>query len=367
MKIRLPHLLHDKDRHGNPRVYFRLPGRPLVRLHAPPGSDAFLEEYRRARQGDVVPKVQPRKPASAGSLRGLIEEYLASANFKLLATSTQRARRGLLDDICLSKTKSGAERGVLPFDRLEARHVRELRDEKLELPHAANGRVKAIRQVYEWAVESERATVNPARPVKLLQGDGEGFHTWTPEEVDRYKAVHPVGSKARLGLELLLCTGVRRSDVVKLGRQMERGGVLHFVETKGANSRALNRGGSVQAKAHALPILPDLREAIDAVPSGHLTYLVTELGRPFTANGFGNRFRKWCDEAGLNHCSAHGLRKAGAVIAAENGATAHQLMAIFGWKTMKQAEGYTRHARQELLAREAMPLLVSRPRERNVL
>lgn len=367
MKIRLPHLLHDKDRHGNPRVYFRLPGRPLVRLHAPPGSDAFLEEYRRARQGDVAPKVQPRKPAPAGSLRSLIEGYYASANFKTLAASTQRARRGILDDICLSKAKSGAERGALPFDRLEARHVREIRDEKLELPEAANGRVKALRQVFDWAVDSDLAMVSPARLVKLLRGDGEGFHTWTVEEVAAYEAVHRIGTKARLALALLLYTGVRRSDVVKLGRQMERDNVLHFSETKGANSRALSRKGAGQAKTRVLPILPAVREAIDAAPSANMTYLVTEWGRPFTANGFGNRFRKWCDEAGLKHCSAHGLRKAGATIAAENGATPHQLGAIFGWTTLRQAEGYTRRANQERMASEAMPLLMPRQRERNEL
>lgn len=35
----------------------------------------------------------------------------------------------------------------------------------------------------------------------------------------------------------------------------------------------------------------------------------------------GNKMREWCDEAGLPQCSAHGLRKAGAAIAAERGAT----------------------------------------------
>lgn len=365
MKIKLPYLLHDKDRHGNPRVYFRCPGRPMIRLYAEPGSDAFLDEYRRARQGDVAPKVERRRPNLAGSLRALVEGYYGSANFKLLAPSTQRARRGILDDICLSKTKKGLERGALPFNRLEPRHVRELRDEKVELPDAANGRVKALRQVFEWAIESELTTPNPARPVKYLAGDGEGFHTWTEDEVETYETVHPVGTKARLALALLLYTGVRRSDVVKLGRQMERDSMLYFTETKGANSRALSRKGAGQAKTRALPILPALREAIDAVPSGNIAYLVTEWGRPFTPNGFGNRFRKWCDEAGLKHCSAHGLRKAGATIAAENGATPHQLMSIFGWTTLRQAEGYTRRVNQERMATEAMPLLMPRRRERN--
>ncbi len=48
-------------------------------------------------------------------------------------------------------------------------------------------------------------------------------------------------------------------------------------------------------------------------------------GKPFTTSGFGNKFRDWCDEADLPHCSAHGIRKHASVIAAENGATEHQL------------------------------------------
>jgi len=50
-------------------------------------------------------------------------------------------------------------------------------------------------------------------------------------------------------------------------------------------------------------------------------------------------------------------------MAAENGATAHQLMAIFGWETLRQAEVYTRSANPTLLAEQAMHLLV--PREKN--
>jgi hypothetical protein len=87
---------------------------------------------------------------------------------------------------------------------------------------------------------------------------------------------------------------------------------------------------------------------------------VNDLGRPFTDAGFGNKFREWCNQAGLRYCTAHGLRKAGATIAANNGATAHQLMAIFGWDTLKMAEAYTRAADQERLAEAAMHMLESR-------
>jgi hypothetical protein len=51
------------------------------------------------------------------------------------------------------------------------------------------------------------------------------------------------------------------------------------------------------------------------------------------------------------------LRKAGATIAAERGASERQLMAIFGWQTSKQAVLYTRAAEQKVLAGGAMTLL----------
>ena len=56
------------------------------------------------------------------------------------------------------------------------------------------------------------------------------------------------------------------------------------------------------------------------------------------------------------------MRKFGATAAAEQGATTNELMAMFGWGSVKQAELYTRSASQSKLAKTAMHLLS--PRER---
>jgi hypothetical protein len=87
-----------------------------------------------------------------------------------------------------------------------------------------------------------------------------------------------------------------------------------------------------------------------------MTYLVTDQGKPYTVWGFGNWFRDRCKEAGVPG-RAHGLRKAGAATAAENGATT-QRMAIFGWLTLKEAERYTRAAQRKRMAGDAMGKLV---------
>jgi integrase len=161
------------------------------------------------------------------------------------------------------------------------------------------------------------------------------------------------GSKARLAFALLLFTGQRLSDITRLGRQHVNGKTLRFTQFKGRNQKPTQL---------ELPILSVLQQTIDASPTGDLNFLVNDLGRPFTDKGFGNWFCDRCIEAGVPG-RAHGLRKAGAPIAAENGATTHELMAIFGWKSLAMAEKYTRTASQTKLARSSMHHPV--PREQN--
>ena len=52
----------------------------------------------------------------------------------------------------------------------------------------------------------------------------------------------------------------------------------------------------------AIPVDTKLREIIDATPSGHLTFLVTEFGKPVAVARFGNWFREQCDMANLQLC-----------------------------------------------------------------
>lgn len=356
LQIKLRFVVQDIDRHGNRRVYFRRKGSPKVRLRSEPGTGAFLEEYNGALRAEPKTAAK-REPAHVSTFRWLCERYYRSPEFMQLGERTRYVRRGLLDALC-ERNNNGSKR----FNTMEPKHVRAIRDARSvndkgdRTPEAANAVLKALRQLFAWAREAGIATSNPAREVPYLSSGSDGFHTWTVEEVQTYETAHPIGTTARLAMALLLYTGVRRSDVVHLGPNIERDGVLHFTEVKGAKSKTNKRGSG--RKQRELPILPQLRAILDATPQGTSSYIVTEFGKPFSAAGFGNRFRKWCDDAGLTHCSAHGLRKAGATIAAENGATEHQLMSIYGWESPKQAALYTRKVNRHRLAFGAMHLLV---------
>jgi site-specific recombinase XerD len=105
------------------------------------------------------------------------------------------------------------------------------------------------------------------------------------------------------------------------------------------------------------PITAELRTALSSTPLGDLTYLVSDQGRAFTINGLGNKMRDWCDAAGLPQCSSHGLRKAAAVILAENGATAPELCALFGWSKLETAEIYIREAQKRTMVANAFARL----------
>lgn len=354
--IKRRYLYEDVDRWGNVRVYFwRGRGHLKVRLHERVGSEEFDRRYHDLIRGSAAGelKAAPRDAPAAGTFRWLCVEHFKSVTFRQLDQRTQQVTRLIVEKMLLEPIAPGATElfADCPLSRFDAKAVRILRDRRAERPEAANNRIRRLRRLFAWAIENQvhGITTNPAREVALLRPSRVGgFPCWTADDIERFEAHHPVGSRARLALALLLYTGVRRSDLVQLGKQHVRGGRLRFVAHKGRNRAPITL---------ELPVLPVLQEIIAASPTGDMTFLVTERGNPFSAAGFTNWFRERCNEAGLRDVSAHGLRKAGATRAAENGATAHQLMAIFGWRTIKQAELYTRAAERSRLAGEAMHLL----------
>jgi integrase len=346
-----PGCVEDRDRYGNIRIYYRGKGRRKVRLRGTPWTPDFMAEYEAAKGiYSAVPSGRSRAIVPE-TWRWLCVRYFGEcAEYKRLDPRTQHVRRMILEGTFDEPIAPGSAKLFrdFPLSRMTADAIEVLRDRKMAFPESANSRVKAMRHVFKWGVKKKLAPSNPPRDVEYFKSGSTGFHTWSREEVKQFEEHHPVGSKARLALALLLFTGQRRADVTRFGRQHIRNGKLTFTQHKGRKRNP---------KQLTLPMLPALQRIITASPCGDLTFLVNDHNRPFTDAGFGNKFRQWCNEAGLRHCSAHGLRKAGATIAAENGATSQQLMAIFGWSSLSMAELYARAANQQRLAESAMHLL----------
>lgn len=344
MQLKVRYVVRDVDRHGNVRFYVRRKGMPKVRLTEKPGTEAFLREYHMVlSRGE--PSVAPPTSPPTGTYRWLCEQYCRSAAFKRLAPSTRQQRRSALEATYAEPLKPGdsVTFAEMPLAAVTTRALRVLRDRRADALGAASDRVKAIRAAFKWGLAEDIIASNPAAGLEKLPMPGEGLHTWTSEEMERFRERHPPDSTARLALELLLLTGARRSDAIILGRQHCHGGWLRWVQTKNAKRKPITT---------EIPMRRELQAALEACKvAGQRTFLVNpSSGRSFTSDAFGAWFRDRCLEAGLAHCSAHGLRKAAAVLAAESGATTRQLMAWFGWLTHGEAERYTRAAERKKLA-----------------
>ncbi len=326
---RYKHVVEDRDRNGNLRCYLRLPGRPKVRLRVPydpENPEPFEAELRRALEAKPNPKKRPTGTVLPGSIDALCVAYFQTADFTRLETRTQRVRRQILDKF---REKNGHKQA----SGLRPENLVALADRYADKPESYNGLLKALRAVFRAAVMRGLARDNPCLAVPYLKSlNPDGHHSWTLEEVEQFENHWPIGTRQRLALALLLYTGQRRSDIVLFGRQMISDGILTFTQSKNRNRKPMKM---------SLPIITELQQIIAATKCGDLTLLVSERGTPYTGDSFGNAFRKWCREAGLAHCSPHGLRKATATRLADLGCSLHEIMAVGGWRTMNEVRRYT--------------------------
>jgi integrase len=203
-------------------------------------------------------------------------------------------------------------------------------------------------------VSQELCATDVTQGIKLPKAKTDGHHTWTEAEIAQYESHHPIGTKARLALALPLFTAQRRGDVIRLGRQHVRDGVLVVRQEK-------------TGVTLAIPVHPALHAILDATPSGHLTFLTTRTSKPYVANDFTEQFRVWCNEAGLPaKCKVHGLRKAACRRLAEAGCSANEIASISGHATLREVARYTKAVDQEAMARKAMARVANGTRTKPV-
>jgi integrase len=328
---RPPHLVKQTTRHGKPVWYVRVGHGPRVRLKSPYGSPEFGADYQAAIRGEKAAS-EPRKPG-AGTLRWLWNQHLNSSAWASLGRATQRQRINIM-------TRVLEDAGAMPLADMTRAHILDGRERRKATPSQANNFLNTMRSLFRWAKDSELVAADPTEDVKIVSRPRTGgFKVWSEDEIERFEAHWPIGTRERLALDLLLYTGLRRGDVVRLGRQHVRDGVFRIRTEK----------GGVEVVA---PILPPLARSIEATKTGDLTYIIGERGRPMVKEAFGIWFRRACNAAGCPG-SAHGLRKAGATRAAENGATVAQLRALFGWRDDQMPSLYTRSADTAKLAMKA--------------
>jgi integrase len=224
------------------------------------------------------------------SLAWLIARYRESRAWTALAPATRRQRE-------LVFKKVAATAGAEAYTNVTRQSVMAGLDRRGATPFAAKTFSKALRGLFRWAAENSLIERDPTEGVRIPLPRTDGFHSWTEDEIAQFEARWPIGTRERLALTILLYTGLRRGDAVRLGRQHIKDGIITL--------RAGKTGTQI-----IIPVLPELAAIINASRTGDLAFIAGERGRPMTKESFGNWFRGACQAAGVPG-SAHGLRKDG--------------------------------------------------------
>jgi integrase/recombinase XerD len=345
-------------RNGKMRHQFRRKGCRKTMLKGRPGSADFMAHYAEllAQSEDAAAQAGASK-IKPGSIDALIVKYLQHDTFtKGLAKATRDARRPILDNFRQCKTPSGHRYGE---NRLATMHRKNITDALAgKTPTMQKVWLKALRHLIAFAIEQGDCKTDPTIGIKTARPPKtSGFVTWGDEQIEQYRERHGNGTMARLAMELMLNIAARRHDAHLIGRQHLRNGCLSWQPSKTSQTTG---------KVLTIRVLPELQAAIDAMPnSDALTFLLTELGRPFaSAAAFGNKFADWCDAAGLQpvicddgkmrNYRAHGLRKAACKQLAHAGCTAPEIMAVSGHASLTEVQKYIVAVEQERMAEAAM-------------
>lgn len=355
MRTRLPPNVHrERNRHETVVYYFRQGKGPRTRLPAY-GTPEFDAAYQAALRGEVAPATRGPRAMRQGTVAWLVAEYSKSLHFRGLDPVTQRRRSSFFKQMT---DKSG--------DRLIAQVTEKmLIDAREKLTggkgHAANNFLKAVKPMFAYAKSRGWIETDPARTVDFVKPMKGSRVPWTIEDYRKFEKRYPLGTMENLALRILLFAGFRRSDAAIFGEQHVKDGRVRFRPSKTSKTSDV---------VVDFTLLPPLREAIEATaeiraqarerkPTMSLAFLLTEHGRPFASGAsFGNWFEERCIQAKVAG-RAHGLRKLGPTMAAEWGATAHELMAMWGWTTLAQAELYTRAANRQMLGDSAAAKLMA--------
>lgn len=330
---RPPYLQRRKTRHGKYIwVVQRGRGAAVVQIRAPYGTVEFDEEYQRAL---TATRPTPKIRAAAGTLEWAWFAYKQSGAWNALSKTTHKQRDNIMKNVLANGNPCLADitRAVI-IDALDRRH---------NTPSAARNFLDTMRGLYGWLVQSDRVKVDPTTGLKVKRPKSRGFPEWEYNEILQYEAHWPLGTRERVMLDVYMYTGLRRGDAARVGPGHVKNDVIMLATEKGQGEVLVH-----------LPLLDVLKRTLVAGPTGKLSFICKQDGMPYVKESLGNAFKDACVAAGILNKAAHGLRKAAATRAAENGATAHELMAIFGWRNIRQAEAYTRAADRKRLAAQAM-------------
>lgn len=325
------YLQSERTRHGKRVWYVRIGAGPRIRIKGEYGSPEFTEAYHAALVGE---RPAHKEPAARGTLEWLWLLYRQSSAWTELSMATRRQRENIMKHVLKSA-------GQQPLSRINRVTIVAGRDRRSKTPSQAKNFISTMRGMFGWALEANLVNSDPTAGVKRPKRKrSEGFPVWTDDDIVTFQKQWKRGTRERVLFDLFLYTGLRRGDAARIGKQHVKDGAISIATEK--------TGMRV-----TVPIQPELQKTLDAGPTGPLAFIAAPDGQPLAKEYLGNLFREACRAAGIRK-SAHGLRKAAATNAANNGATVAELEALFGWAGGQMASLYTKSANREALSKGAV-------------
>jgi len=300
------------DRHGGqPFNYFRRKGHKDVPL--PRGNQRtpeFLAAYRVAITGTPLPNVVRKeldRSCRAGSWNAMIAAYMATDEYRRLVKKDDRLRafKVMREDMKLGDALVAETDFVVVGQYIDK--------VKQKTPGWARGLRTTLSLLCAQAILHKLLTANPIREIpRPVLANVDGIHDWTDDEIAKYEKHHKTGTMARRALDIGVETGLRLSDLHRVGDEHVDGdGLISLIpwKTRRLGERArvfIPVTDKLTASAAAMTVVVP----INGKRQDHRRWLSTVTGKPFSADYLGECFAKWIDEAGLPaHCTAHGLRK----------------------------------------------------------
>lgn len=340
MKMRKPRYVHDFiDARGKPRNCFRRAGQKKVPLPWPMYTEEWWKAYHAALSG--TPDTRPSAGAAktvAGTMNALIVQYYQSSAFTSKAPSTQSTYKNQLEAF-------RKEHGDGPVREIKAKHVDAILGEVSKKSTAqAHKLKKRLTTLFRLAVKWEFIERSPMPDVERIGHKTKGYQPWTEADITKFREHWAEGTPQRIAFEILLFTGLRRSDAVRLGRQ--------HIQCDRIVTKIKKSGDDVEV---SIPIHPEFRAVLDTVKHGHLNLIVTAYGAARSEKAFTNWIIEAARDAGLPpHRSPHGLRKSACIRLAEAGCSASEIMSITGHSNLAEVETYVREANKKKLADSAI-------------
>lgn len=348
-----PYLSSYKDRHGTLRWRYRRKGL-VVALQGHPGEKAFEAAYSAALEGQPIRAQVVRHPNHAlpRTLKAAWRLHVQGLEWTALRSTSKaqyiaRAERFLAMQVAPPHPTTYAD---VPVADLKRRHIKDLLAAMGDRPHAGSDVLVTLRKMIVVALDHEWILHDPTHRLRYAPKI-DGHRAWTDAERAEFEAHFPLGTMQRTIYALALYTGQRRGDLVRLCWSDFASQRLVLTQEK-------------TGKRLTLPVLPWLRAALDAAPRHGETVMATEDGRPRSAEGLTNDWRRWTGRAGLEGTTLHGLRKTLGKLLAEEGATTRELMDALGHDAIAHAELYSREAAQETMAKSAFNKVSNRLRPR---